>query len=96
MSAIARPWLAAAQSTQAAKTRLILLGTGGGPRPRKSRAASSQVIIAGNKAYVVDCGDGVASQLARADVALPTLRQLFITHNHSDHNADYGCDLLEI
>lgn len=84
----------AAQSSPATKTRLILLGTGGGPRPRKNRLASSQVIIVNNVAYVVDCGDGVANQLARAEVALPTLRNIFITHHHSDHNADYGNLLL--
>ena len=74
--------------------RLILLGTGGGPRPRKNSFPSSQVILVNNQAYVVDCGNGVAIQLARADVPLPTLRHVFITHQHSDHNADYGNLLL--
>lgn len=41
-------------------------------------------------AYVVDCGDGVARQLVLAGVPLPTLRHVFLTHQHSDHNADYG------
>ncbi len=40
--------------------------------------------------YVIDCGDGVARQLASAGIPLPTLRHIFITHHHSDHNADYG------
>jgi ribonuclease BN (tRNA processing enzyme) len=72
------------------KTRLILLGTGGGPRPRKASSASAQVIISNNQAYVIDCGNGVARQLVFADVPLPTLRHVFLTHQHSDHNADYG------
>jgi ribonuclease BN (tRNA processing enzyme) len=75
---------------QNAKTRLILLGTGGGPRPRKASSASAQVIISNNRAYVIDCGNGVARQLVFADVPLPTLRHIFLTHQHSDHNADYG------
>ena len=75
---------------QSAKTRLILLGTGGGPRPRVDRTASSQVIIVNNAAYVVDCGDGVAQRLAAAKIPLQTLRHIFITHQHSDHNLDYG------
>jgi ribonuclease BN (tRNA processing enzyme) len=75
---------------QARGTRLILLGTGGGPRPRVNRSASSQVIVVNNAAYVVDCGDGVARQLAAAGIALPSLRHIFITHHHSDHIADYG------
>jgi ribonuclease BN (tRNA processing enzyme) len=84
--AIGHP-LAAAQSRG---TRLILLGTGGGPRPRRVSSASAQVIVSNNVAYVIDCGDGVARQLAFAGVPLTTLRHVFITHQHSDHTADYG------
>jgi ribonuclease BN (tRNA processing enzyme) len=75
---------------QSRKTRLILLGTGGGPRPRTNRIASSQVILVNDSVYVVDCGDGVARQLVAAGVPLARLRHIFITHHHSDHNADYG------
>lgn len=72
------------------KTRLILLGTGGGPRPRKVSSGAAQVIVVNGVAYVVDCGDGVARQFVSAGLALNTLRHVFITHHHSDHNADYG------
>jgi ribonuclease BN (tRNA processing enzyme) len=71
-------------------TKLILLGTGGGPRPRKASSGSAQVVVSNGVAYVVDCGDGVARQLAFAGVPLPSLRHIFITHQHSDHTADYG------
>ena len=71
-------------------TRLILLGTGGGPRPRVNRMASSQVIVVNGAAYVVDCGDGVARQLTAAGIPLTSLRHIFITHLHSDHILDYG------
>ena len=30
------------------------------------------------------------AQLVFADVPLPALRHIFLTHQHSDHNADYG------
>jgi ribonuclease BN (tRNA processing enzyme) len=76
------------------KTRLILLGTGGGPRPKKANMSSAQAIIANDVLYVVDCGDGVARQLVIAGASLPKLRHVFITHHHSDHNADYGNLLL--
>jgi len=76
--------------TQGTKTRLILLGTGGGPRPRTASSASAQVILVDDAAYVVDCGNGVARQLVFAGVPLPGLRHIFLTHHHSDHNADYG------
>ena len=79
---------------QAAHTRLILLGTGGGPRPRSGSMPTAQVIISGDRLYVVDCGDGVARQLVLAGASLPALRHIFITHHHSDHNADYGNLLL--
>jgi ribonuclease BN (tRNA processing enzyme) len=48
------------------------------------------VIISNGRAYVVDCGDGVARQLVLAGVPLDSLRHVFVTHHHSDHNADYG------
>ena len=87
LPAVSRSAVAEAQTT---RTRLILLGTGGGPRPRKASSASAQVVIINGLAYVVDCGDGVARQLVLADVPLSTLRHVFLTHHHSDHNADYG------
>lgn len=74
----------------AARTRLVLLGTGGGSTPKRRRSAPAQVILAGDDAYVIDCGDGVARQLALASVGLRSIRAIFITHQHSDHNADYG------
>jgi ribonuclease BN (tRNA processing enzyme) len=76
------------------KTRLILLGTAGGPTPKLTRAAPSQVILFNGAAYVVDCGNGVARQLRLAGVPLQSIRHVFITHHHSDHNADYGTLLL--
>ena len=79
--------LAGAQPT---KTRLILLGTAGGPTPKRTGAASSHAIVVDNELYVVDCGNGVARQLALANLSITSLRHIFITHHHSDHNADYG------
>lgn len=75
---------------QSRQTRLVLLGTGGGPRPRTANSASAQVIVSNGAAYVIDCGDGVARQMAFAGVPLASLRHVFITHQHSDHTADYG------
>ncbi|HEX5179617.1 MAG TPA: MBL fold metallo-hydrolase [Gemmatimonadaceae bacterium] len=72
------------------RTRLILLGTAGGPRPHKTRAAPAQAIVVNDTVYVVDCGNGVARQLVFADLPLSSVRHIFITHHHSDHNADYG------
>ena len=90
----AAAWLPRWSEAQGAKTRLILLGTGGGPRPKKVNMSSAQVIIVNDVLYVVDCGDGVARQLVIAGASLQKLRHVFVTHHHSDHNADYGNLLL--
>jgi ribonuclease BN (tRNA processing enzyme) len=74
-------------------SRLILLGTAGGPTPKTTRSGAAQIIVIGDRGYVVDCGDGVARQMMAAGV-FRTLRHVFITHHHSDHNADYGNLLL--
>ena len=50
---------------QAPRTRLILLGTGGGPRPRVGSNPTSQVIVAKDRLYVVDCGVPNAATLRR-------------------------------
>ena len=86
-------WPSEASSRQA-KTRLILLGTGGGPRPRRAPSAPSQVIVVNDVPYLIDCGDGVARQLVAAGIPVAGLRHIFITHHHSDHNADLGNLLL--
>ena len=72
------------------RTRCVILATGGGPRPRKTRGPTAHAVIVDDVLYVVDCGNGVARQLAVAGVPLPSLRHVFLTHHHSDHNADYG------
>ncbi len=75
----------------AERTRLVLLGTKGGPRVNESgrRNASTLLLIAGVP-YVVDCGYGTSHQLLAAGVPLPRVRHVFITHHHSDHNLEHG------
>jgi ribonuclease BN (tRNA processing enzyme) len=66
------------------------LGTNGGPRPNPLRSSPAQVILVNEVPYVVDCGSGVAWQLVSAGVDLTDLGYIFVTHQHSDHNLDYG------
>jgi ribonuclease BN (tRNA processing enzyme) len=94
MAASGASLFAGRSDAQGTRTRLILLGTGGGPTPKKSVSAPAQVIVINGAAYVVDCGDGVARQLVLADVPLRSVRHVLITHQHSDHNADFGNLLL--
>src|SRR3989304_970004 len=62
------PYRTAARA-QIQSTTQFLLGTGGGPRPKKDRSAPAQAIVAGEDVYLVDCGDGVARPMVSA--ALP-------------------------
>lgn len=86
-------WLAFAalgRAQDTTRTRLVLLGTAGGPTPKAKSSAPAQAIVVGDRIYLVDCGDGVARQLALARLPVRQLRAVFITHQHSDHNAGYG------
>ena len=71
-------------------TRLILLGTKGGPRVGGSRNNPSTLLLINGVPYVIDCGAGTSRQLIAAGVPLNRLRYLFFTHLHSDHMLEYG------
>jgi ribonuclease BN (tRNA processing enzyme) len=69
---------------------LILLGTAGGPIPQVGRSQPANAIVVGDDTYVFDVGNGVLRQLAAAGRPLGSIRTIFITHHHLDHNADLG------
>jgi ribonuclease BN (tRNA processing enzyme) len=75
-------------------TKLVLLGTGGGPLPGQARAMTSHVMVHEDAAYILDCGLGVTSQFARTGMPFSQVRSLFITHHHPDHNIEFGPFLL--
>ena len=78
-------------SQQKKPTRLVLLGTKGGPRVGEAgRSNPSTLIMINDVPYVVDCGYGTSKQLLNTGVALNRLRYIFITHHHSDHNLELG------
>jgi ribonuclease BN (tRNA processing enzyme) len=88
-------WLAPGAVAQARhRTRIVLLGTAGGPFPKKGRSAPAAAVVVDEVAYVVDCGNGVARQFVLAGLDLSRIRHVFVTHHHSDHNADFGTLLL--
>jgi glyoxylase-like metal-dependent hydrolase (beta-lactamase superfamily II) len=76
-----------AQSSEAPKkgTRLITLGTRGGPLPTVGRAQSSNLLIVNGVLYVVDAGPGVTRRLQRAGISIRDIDNIFITHAHDDH-----------
>jgi len=73
-----------------AGTRLITLGTSGGPNPRAHRAQSSNLLIVNGALYVIDAGDGVSRRLAKAGIDIREIGTIFITHHHDDHTAGLG------
>jgi len=89
-----RALTAPVQSSSSRRSRLILLGTAGGPTPKADRSAPANAIVIDGAIYVIDCGNGVARQMVKAGLDLGRIRDVFITHQHSDHNADYGNLLL--
>jgi ribonuclease BN (tRNA processing enzyme) len=85
------------------RTRLILLGTSGGPTwwPNSDRRGISSAVAVGDAYYLVDCGEGVGKRLQQAISPGSTgvmsgnsLRAVFLTHLHSDHIVDYPNVLL--
>ena len=69
-------------------TRLVLLGTAGGPLPSPVRSGIATAVVVGRRVLLVDCGSGVTRQLRRARL-LQQLDSVFLTHLHSDHDCDY-------
>ncbi|HEV8285603.1 MAG TPA: MBL fold metallo-hydrolase [Chitinophagaceae bacterium] len=71
--------------------RLVLLGTQGGPLIRSyKQTPSANLIVHKNVSFVIDTGYGVSFKLREAGINLSTLKYIFITHHHSDHNLELG------
>jgi len=71
-------------------TKLVMLGTGAGPVPGRTRRMTSHLMIHNDAAYVLDCGLGVTNEFARTGTAFNSVRAIFLTHHHPDHNIEYG------
>jgi len=77
--------------SQSKSTRIVLLGTKGGPRVGEAgRSNPATLLVINDVPYLIDCGYGVTKQLITAGIALDRLRYIFITHHHSDHNLEFG------
>ena len=80
-----------ARGQDISRTRIILLGTKGGPTLGTSgRSNPATLLLINNVPYVIDCGYGVSRQLIKAGVGLDRVRYIFITHLHSDHDLELG------
>ena len=79
---------ARAQDTAAGGTRLVLLGTQGGPNFRPTRREGSNAIVVDGRVYVVDCGYGALGRLGDAGLNYREVGHVFLTHLHDDHTSD--------
>jgi ribonuclease BN (tRNA processing enzyme) len=70
-------------------TRVVLLGTAGGPPPEIGRTGISSALVVGDRTYVVDCGRSAVTQFKAALLQLTSLKAIFITHLHADHAIDF-------
>jgi hypothetical protein len=98
------PTLALAQTSAVAQmqaalkaakgTKLVTLGTAGGPVPGRPRKMTSHVMLSNGAACIVHCGLGVTDRFAETGIPFSAVRSVFITHHPPDHNCEYGPFLL--
>jgi hypothetical protein len=83
-----------AQSTGESKktedkgSTLILLGTQGGPGVTLTRSQTANVLVVGDRQYLIDCGYGTVRALAQAGLGFNNISNIFMTHLHNDHTSD--------
>ena len=87
-AALAAPTVVA--QTAKPRTRIVFLGTKGGPRIGLNAANPANLVVVNDTPFVIDCGAGVSHQLVAAGVPIPSVKYIFISHHHSDHNLEYG------
>jgi ribonuclease BN (tRNA processing enzyme) len=87
-AAFAAPALLA--QTAKPRTRIVFLGTKGGPRVGVGPSNPANLVMVNDTPFVIDCGMGVSHQLVTAGVPLEQVKYIFISHHHSDHNLEYG------
>ena len=80
------------------RTRLVLLGTAGGPSVYTDRRGIASAVVVEDAVYLVDCGHSVQTRFVEAGLATPTrpgnrafegLQAILLTHLHSDHTIEY-------
>ncbi|MHA6766972.1 MBL fold metallo-hydrolase [Sphingobium ummariense] len=68
-------------------TRLITLGTGGGPIARRTRSQPANLLQVDDRVYLIDAGDGTSRALVQNGFTPAQISRIFITHLHLDHTA---------
>lgn len=73
---------------QSSGTRLVLLGTQGGPNFNTERGETASAVIVDGAIYLVDCGYGTLAALREAGLVYRDVGRVFLTHLHDDHTGD--------
>lgn len=73
---------------QGAGTKLVLLGTQGGPNYTAGRGECASAVIVDGQPFLVDCGYGALAALKKAGINHRQIANVFLTHLHDDHTAD--------
>jgi ribonuclease BN (tRNA processing enzyme) len=90
------PGAARAQTpaSSAAGTRLVLLGTQGGPNYNAARGECASALLVDGRPYLVDCGYGTLAALKKAGINHRQIAQVFLSHLHDDHTVDLAALLI--
>src|SRR5262245_57674738 len=64
--------------------KIIPLGTSSG-KPTLFRNVSATAVVGEGEWWLLDCGEGTQTQIARAGLSAHKLSGIFITHLHGDH-----------
>jgi len=64
---------------------ILLLGTKGGPDLNRDHSEPATLLVVDGRPYLIDCGIGTMRRLLQAGVRSPTIRRIFLTHDHPDH-----------
>lgn len=67
----------------------------GSPLPDRTRAGPCLTVIAGQRVFLVDAGEGAAEVLSAGGIPAGRIDRLFLTHFHSDHIDGLGAVALQ-
>jgi ribonuclease Z len=73
------------QAASADNLKVVLLGSGMGPRVNLQQFGASTLVEAGGVRLLFDCGRGATLRLTQVGVPIGSISRLFLTHLHSDH-----------
>ena len=76
------------QAQPAQRSKLVLLGTQGGPNFNLIRGETASLLVVDGQPYLIDCGYGTLRAVMASGVAYLDIGRIFLSHLHDDHNAD--------